>query len=155
MRFSIVIACAAALALAGGCKGGTSEALASQSTKLAQLPLKIVSAGGKTHDFTVEVASTADEQQRGLMFRESLAPNGGMLFPMNPARPANFWMKDTVISLDMIFIRKDGTIARIASETVPYSLEQVESGEPVGAVLEIGAGRAAQLGIQENDKVSW
>lgn len=89
------------------------------------------------------------------MFRTSLPPNGGMLFPLNPPREASFWMKNTVIPLDMIFIRQDGTIARIAAETVPYSLEFESSGEPVAAVLELAGGRAAALGIAEDDKVSW
>jgi uncharacterized protein len=64
-------------------------------------------------------------------------------------------MKNTVIPLDMIFIRTDGSIARIAAETVPYSLTPVDSGEPVGAVLELAGGRAAQLGIAEGDHVIW
>ena len=74
---------------------------------------------------------------------------------MDPPRPASFWMKNTVIPLDMIFVRPDGTIARIAADTVPYSLDPVDSGEPVSAVLEIAGGRAAELGIAEGDKVSW
>lgn len=107
------------------------------------------------HRFRVEVARTADEQARGLMFRESLPADGGMIFPMKPPRVASFWMKNTVIPLDMIFIRADGTIARIASETVPYSLEPVDSGEPVVAVLELAGGKATALGIAEEDTVTW
>jgi uncharacterized protein len=109
----------------------------------------------KKHVFTVEVARTEAQQERGLMFRSHLAPNGGMIFPMDPPRMASFWMKNTVIPLDMIFIRADGTIARIAAETIPYSLAPVSSGEPVAAVLEIAGGRAAELGINEDDKVVW
>ena len=108
-----------------------------------------------TLKFRVEVARTADEQARGLMFRESLPDDGGMIFPMNPPRMASFWMKNTVIPLDMIFIRADGTIARIVGETVPHSLEPVDSGEPVAAVLELAGGKAAALGIADNDVVSW
>jgi uncharacterized membrane protein (UPF0127 family) len=78
-----------------------------------------------------------------------------MIFPMEPPRSASFWMKNTVIPLDMIFIRPDGSIARIAAETVPYALDPVDSGEPVGAVLEIAGGRAAALGIAEDDVVTW
>ena len=105
--------------------------------------------------FRVEVARTADEQARGLMFRESLPDDGGMLFPMSPPGFASFWMKNTVIPLDMIFIRRDGTIARIAADTIPYSLEPVTSGEPVAAVLELAGGKAAALGIAEDDVVTW
>ena len=89
------------------------------------------------------------------MFRETLAPNAGMIFPMNPPRFASFWMKNTVIPLDMIFIRADGSIAAIAAQTIPYSLAPVGPGEPVAAVFEIAGGRAAQLGIAEEDVVTW
>lgn len=78
-----------------------------------------------------------------------------MIFPFDRPRPASFWMKNTMIPLDMLFIRADGTIARVAANTVPYSLDSVEVGEPVVAVLEIGGGRSAQLGIAEGDRVSW
>ena len=118
------------------------------------IPLQISSAGG-THRFTVEVARTGAEQAQGLMFRETLAPDAGMLFPFGAPRPASFWMKNTLIPLDMIFVRADGTIARIAANTVPHSLEPVGVAEPVAAVLEIPGGRAAQLGIAEGDRVSW
>jgi uncharacterized protein len=117
-------------------------------------PLTIKS-GGKVHKFKVEVVRTPEEQARGMMFRESLAPDAGMIFPMAPPRPASFWMKNTVIPLDMIFIRADGSIARIAAEAIPYSLDPVSSGEPVAAVLEIAGGRAAELGISEDDVVVW
>jgi uncharacterized membrane protein (UPF0127 family) len=121
---------------------------------LEVIPLEIRSGRGR-HAFSVEVARTSEEQARGLMFRERLGANEGMLFPFPSPRPAGFWMKNTLIPLDMIFIRADGSIARIAANTVPHSLESVESGEPVLAVLEIAGGRAAQLGIAEGDRVSW
>jgi uncharacterized membrane protein (UPF0127 family) len=121
---------------------------------LAQIPLEIRS-GGKVHHFTVEVAKTPDEQARGLMYRESLAPDRGMIFPFDPPEVASFWMKDTLIPLDMIFVREDGTIARIADNTIPRSLEPVTAGEPVAAVLEIAGGRASELGITESDSVHW
>ncbi len=89
------------------------------------------------------------------MFRKRIAPDGGMIFPMDPPRVASFWMRNTLVPLDMIFIRADGSIARIAAQTVPYSLDPVDSGEPVAAVLEIAGGRAAQLGIAADDKVAW
>jgi uncharacterized membrane protein (UPF0127 family) len=89
------------------------------------------------------------------MHRQSLAPDRGMIFPYDQPRPASFWMKNTLIPLDMIFVRSDGTIARIAAETVPLSLEPVPSLEPVAAVLEIAGGRAAELGIQPGDRVRW
>lgn len=142
------------LLLPAGCQAGNSE-ITKAASGLSVVPLEVRTTGGKTHKFKVEVARTESEQARGLMFRDALAPDGGMIFPMNPPRPASFWMKNTVIPLDMIFVRPDGTIARVAAETVPYSLEPVDSGEPVSAVLEIAGGRAAELGISEGDKVSW
>lgn len=106
------------------------------------------------HRFSVEVAATPEQQQRGLMFRRSLAPDQGMIFPYDPPQEVGFWMKNTFIPLDMIFIRQDGTIARIA-HAQPLTLDSVPSGEPVSAVLEIRAGRAAQLGIKEGDRLDW
>lgn len=142
------------LLLPAACQAGNTEVTKS-AAGLAIVPLKIVTAAGKAHNFRVEVARTEGDQARGLMFRDAMAPDAGMIFPMAPPRPASFWMKNTVIPLDMIFVRPDGTIARIAAETIPYSLEPVDSGEPVSAVLEIAGGRAAELGIAEGDKVIW
>jgi uncharacterized protein len=121
---------------------------------LEQVPLTIQSASG-THRFTVEVAETPEQQAQGLMNRQSLAPDRGMIFPRNPPGDASFWMKNTLIPLDLIFIRADGTIARIAENTVPLSLDPVPSLEPVVAVLEIPGGRSAELGVKAGDKVSW
>lgn len=148
----------AALALVPGCKGGeaTDAATAQQAAKATVT----VESSGARHVFKVDVARTAAEQQRGLMFRTDIPADGGMLFAPYPAegggpREASFWMKDTPTSLDIIFIRADGTIAHIAENTVPMSEDQVRSGEPVAAVLEILGGKAAELGISPGDKVSW
>jgi hypothetical protein len=134
------------------------SASATQSTQpssgLPVVQLQIRS-GGRTHDFAVEVAQTPEEQAQGLMFRRSLPPNGGMLFPFNPPRPASFWMKNTLIPLDMIFIGTDGRIESIAANTVPQSLKPSTSRGIVAAVLEIAGGRAAELGIKEGDRVVW
>jgi uncharacterized protein len=150
MRILLSAALLLSLAVTGCSTPGSETRTASASS----VPLTIATPS-KRHVFTVEVARTEAQQERGLMFRSHLAPNGGMIFPMDPPRMASFWMKNTVIPLDMIFIRADGTIARIAAETIPYSLAPVSSGEPVAAVLEIAGGRAAELGINEDDKVVW
>jgi uncharacterized protein len=107
-----------------------------------------------THQFTVEVAATPDQQERGLMFRRSLGPDRGMIFPYEPPQDVSFWMKNTLIPLDIIFIRTDGTIVRI---THAKALDEspLPAGEPVSAVLEIRGGRAAELGIKEGDVASW
>ena len=117
------------------------------------MPLTIRSANGE-HRFTVQVASTADQQELGLMFRHSLGADEGMIFPYDPPQDVAFWMRNTLIPLDMIFIRADGTIARIATAK-PLDETQVPAGEPIAAVLEIAGGQAAQLGIREGDKVEW
>ena len=121
---------------------------------LEQVPLTITS-NGKTHRFTVEVARTAPEQQQGLMNRASLAPDRGMIFPYDPPQPVAFWMKNTMIPLDMIFVAPGGKILRIEANTVPYSLEPVPSGGDVEAVLELAGGRAAELAINHGDQVDW
>lgn len=121
---------------------------------LEQVPLTIRSANG-IHRFIVEVARSPDEEAQGLMFRQSLAPDRGMIFPFDPPRVATFWMKNTLIPLDMVFIRADGTIESIAANAVPLSLDTEASQGPVVAVLEIAGGRAAELGIGPGDKVEW
>jgi uncharacterized protein len=114
-----------------------------------------VDSGGRRHAFTVEVARTPEQQEHGLMARRALAADAGMLFPFDPPRPASFWMRNTLIPLDMIFIRPDGAIARVAANTVPLSEVPVAVEEPLTAVLELKGGRAAELGIREGDRVSW
>ncbi len=89
------------------------------------------------------------------MNRSELAPDRGMIFPFDPPRPASFWMKNTLIPLDMIFVRTDGTIANIEANAVPLSLDPVLSEGTVKAVLEIAGGRAAELAIKPGDKVDW
>ena len=133
----------------------TTVSLERSAAGLEQVPLTITTAKGKTHRFTVEVASTPDEQAQGLMDRQSMAPDRGMIFPYEPAQPVAFWMKNTYIPLDMIFIAPGGRILRIEANTVPLSLEPVGSGDAVEAVLEIAGGRSAELGIAAGDQVSW
>jgi uncharacterized membrane protein (UPF0127 family) len=117
------------------------------------VPLTIRSKNG-VHHFTVEVAVTAEQQERGLMFRKSLDPDRGMIFPYQPPQEVAFWMKNTLIPLDIIYVRSNGTIARIV-HAEPMDLTPLPSGEPVAGVLEIRGGRAAELGIREGDVVSW
>jgi uncharacterized protein len=117
------------------------------------VPLTIRTAKG-VHKFTVEVAATPDQQERGLMFRDSLDPDKGMIFPYEPAQEVAFWMKNTLIPLDIIFIRSDGKIARITNAQA-MDLTPLPSGEPVTGVLEIRGGRAAELGIKEGDVAKW
>lgn len=103
--------------------------------------------------FDVEVAADWRSQEYGLMNRKSLPRHTGMIFDFGSPSMTSFWMKNTLISLDMIFIRQDGTISSVAPDAVPMSLTSIPSTEPVLAVLEIGGGEAARLGIYPGQKV--
>ena len=155
----VLIARVSALALllaTAGC--GAAPSTPAAEAAAGTIALTITSSNG-AHAFAVEVAKTEEAQQRGLMYRTDIPLDGGMLFapypPKGPPREASFWMKNTPSPLDILFIRSDGTIARIAENTVPQSETQIPSGEPVSAVLELRGGRALDLGISEGDHVSW
>ena len=134
---------------------GGIPAVAQASGALASFPTGTVTirSGGKSHEFAVEIATTGRQQQQGLMFRRSLAPDAGMLFVYRRAADSAMWMRNTLIPLDMIFIRADGTIGKIAERTVPMSETVISSGGPVIAVLELNAGTASRLGLKPGDKV--
>ena len=117
------------------------------------MPLTIKSRNG-VHHFKVDVAATVEQQEKGLMFVKSLAGDRGMIFPYDPPQEVAFWMKNTLIPLDIVYIRKDGTIVRI-TKAEAMDLTPLPSGEPIAAVLEIRSGRAAELGIQEGDIAEW
>jgi uncharacterized protein len=117
-----------------------------------EVTLEIVSKTG-VHAFAVELAIDEAERARGLMFRKELPEGRGMLFDFERDQPVAFWMHNTYISLDMIFIRGDGSILRIAENTEPLSDRLVPSGGPVRAVLEVIAGTAHKLGIAPGDHV--
>jgi uncharacterized protein len=116
-------------------------------------PLTITSDNGTVYNFTVELAATPQQQAYGLMFRPSLAADAGMLFPQEPQAPAEFWMKNTIIPLDIVFIGPDGKIISIAENAVPYSLKPIPSGGTVEATLELQGGITAKDGISVGDKV--
>lgn len=118
------------------------------------IPLSITTLG-KTHSFRVEVARTPQEQARGLMFRTEMGPDEGMLFPYDPPRVLSFWMRNTVLSLDLVFIDEQHRIINIAENATPYSEESILSDAPAVAVLELNGGRARELGIVAGNKVEW
>lgn len=134
------------------CTAGADHGTSAAGLKQVEL---CVRAKGKTLRYIVEVADTPPLQARGLMFRTELADDRGMLFPFREPRMASFWMKNTVIPLDIVFIRADGTIENIGENAVPYSLDSVESTAPVTAVLELRGGLTAEVGIAAGDKISW
>jgi uncharacterized protein len=118
-----------------------------------QKTVEIASKSG-VHVFSVDLATTDEERTRGLMFRRSLPESYGMLFDFKRDQDVSMWMKNTYVSLDMIFIRSDGRILRIAENTEPESERIIPSGGPVRAVLEVLAGTAKKFGIQAGDRVA-
>lgn len=153
---------AALLAACSPGEGATARAQAPVAAAAARHPVSglevidlVVDRGGKKITFRVEVAASPEAQARGLMFRTELGDFEGMIFPSGTPQPRSFWMKNTPLSLDIIFIGPDGRILNIAADTVPYSLESVSSDGPASGVLELRAGRAKALGIVPGDKVSY
>jgi uncharacterized membrane protein (UPF0127 family) len=127
-----------------------------QTTAQPELPkerLTIVTRDGMRHEFNVEMALGPEQQMVGLMFRKEVPADGGMLFDWGAPRESTMWMRNTVAPLDMIFINADGTIRRIAENTVPQSLATIDSRGPVRATLEVAAGTARRLNIHVGDKV--
>jgi len=105
------------------------------------------------HRFTVELAATPGERARGLMYRQSMQPDHGMLFDFQTEQPVAFWMKDTPLPLDMLFIDGKGIVLQIAEDAEPYSEAPIPSEQPVRAVLELNAGISRKLGITPGAKV--
>jgi len=121
-----------------------------QSLPLTPLSIEV---GGKAHHFKVEVAQTDEQQHIGLMHRTELAPNRGMLFPYPEPQVIKFWMRNTFIPLDMLFMRKDGKIVFIAENVQPHDERPVGPEQPVSAELELPAGTVAHLGIKTGDLI--
>ena len=127
-------------------------AAAAEEALLRTETVAVETAAGVT-EFTAEIADTEPLRQKGLMFRRSLAPDRAMLFDFGQPRPVSMWMKNTYIPLDMVFIRADGTVAQVAADTVPHSLDVIGVDEPVLGVLEVAAGTARRLGLKPGDRV--
>lgn len=115
--------------------------------------LQIITLSGAAHAFQVTLADTPEEQKRGLMFVEKLPPQNGMLFPIEPPRQARFWMRNTLIPLDMIFIKPGGIIDQIVTRRDTQSDARTVSVDAVSGVLELNAGEAARLRIGIGDRV--
>ncbi len=112
-----------------------------------------IESGAQRHTFSVWIADTPDRQSQGLMFVRDLPADQGMLFPQKEAKPVSFWMMNTYVPLDMVFIDRRWRIARIAKMTRPLSLDNVPSGGPVIAVLELRGGEADRRGLRPGDRV--
>jgi uncharacterized membrane protein (UPF0127 family) len=157
MRLRCLAALTVTLGLAFG--AGVAPALAQDDPTgpqpmLPREPLTITDDSGHAHAFQVEMATTPQEQETGLMFRKSVPADTGMLFIFPAVQPEPFWMKNTLVPLDMVFINPDGTIRAIAENTVPFSLAPVDSGGPVLAVLELQGGITAKDDISVGDRVT-
>ena len=123
---------------------------------LDKVPVRVRHAGGAADTrLSIELALTPEQQEKGLMYRTRLAPGEGMLFPFLPPRAVSFWMKDTLVPLDLLFIAPDGRIVRIAAGAKPQDRSPLFADVPVAAVLELGGGQARSLGIREGDRVNW
>ena len=141
------------VALAPICAGAQTSNPTGPQPELPKERLVIKTRDGVQHEFMVEMAKTPDQQTVGLMFRPSVPPDGGMLFDWGTPRDSQMWMRNTISSLDMVFINADGTIRSIAENTVPQSLAVIDSRGPVRATLELAAGTTARLNIRVGDKV--
>lgn len=148
MNLRALLAGSIALSLLTACSPGQDQ----PQTGLPREHIAIATPHGPVA-FDVDMAVTEAARQKGLMFRTELGKNEGMLFDFGKEDFRAFWMKNTVISLDMIFIKADGTISTIAENTIPYSETPVPSTEPVRAVLEIKGGEARAQGIEPGEKV--
>ncbi len=116
-------------------------------------PLTIETKAGQRYAFTVELALDSGQRQQGLMFREKMEPDAGMLFDFDEAREISMWMRNTLIPLDMLFIGEDGTIRHIHAGAVPHSEAIISSEGPVKFVLELNGGEAARRNIAVGDRV--
>ncbi len=123
----------------------------------AELPRAMleISSGTGTHQFQVEIAATGDDRRTGLMFRQTLGQNEGMLFVYQSAGLIAMWMKDTYIPLDMLFIDRSGVVVKIAENTVPHSLTPISSDYPVTMVLELPGGSAERFGLRTGDQIRY
>ncbi len=148
MRFSKIAALAALLLV------GTLPVARSTAQSAGPREEIVVTTDAGAHEFEVEIADDIRERALGLMFRRAMADDEGMLFDFRAEEPASFWMRNTYISLDMLFIKADGTIESIAERTTPLSDKSVLSKGPVRFVLEINGGLSDTLGIAPGDKVS-
>ena len=131
---------------------GLTASHALSEENFSQSQILIVSKSG-THKFTVDIAATAAQRQLGLMFREEMAADRGMLFDFGEEKLISMWMKNTLISLDMLFVDKTGTILQIEHATIPMSLDPISGNAPALSVIELNAGVTKELGIFEGDQV--
>ena len=157
----IILVCLAALSACspGSAEGASASAPVTAAARHAEsglpvIPLTVTTRGGK-HPFRVEVASSGAEQSKGLMFRSAMGGDEGMIFPLDPPRDAAFWMRNTLIPLDIIYIRGDGVVRSIARNARPLDETPLPAGGTTLGVLELAGGRAAEIGLRPGDRVDF
>lgn len=153
-RRSPVLAVVAAMVLLGtaGCAEAGVRAAQVSEAGLAITTVTVKPSGGKPRRYRVEIAATPAQQAKGMMFRTKMPQGTGMIFPLKPPRFASFWMENTLLPLDLIFIAPDGKVLNIV-QGEPKSRAQLYSSGPAAAVLELNAGEAARIGLEPGDKV--
>jgi uncharacterized protein len=159
MNFMTKVSLAALLGLLGLLAGAVAAAQSAAPLDLASFPrTELTISQGKPaqlHSFRVWIADTPQRAEQGLMFVSDLPESEGMVFPLEPPRVENMWMKNTYIELDMLFIDAGGRVQKIVARAPPLSLDIISSGAAVAAVLELRGGAAAKLGLKVGDTVSW
>jgi len=153
--FAVLKSAALALFLVCGAVPTISAAqTAEQTVKFESEPLSIKTAKGETHTFTVELALTEPQLEFGLMYRDRMPADHGMLFDFGTSRPVMMWMKNTKLPLDMLFLARNGVITHIQENAVPYSEAIINSGGPVDYVIELNGGIVKKLGLAVGDQVT-
>lgn len=156
MRFFQSLCCVALLSACSPSGEDQAATPEGQAQHLSKVPLIIEHGEGMPNTkLDIEIALTPEQQEKGLQYREDIQAEDGMIFPMVPPRMPSFWMKDTPTSLDLVFIRNDGSIARIIENAEPGSKTPLFAESPVAAVLELRAGSARSHSIDETDHVFW
>lgn len=153
--FRLHLSLAAVLAFLGAASAGAAPACVGNPELKPLKPLTVQTSRG-SYSFLVEVADTDRERELGLMCRRSLAPDRGMFFDFIRERSdAAFWMRNTLIPLDIVYIRKDGVVRSIVRNARPLDETPRPAGGPILGVLELAGGRAAQIGLQPGDRVDF
>ena len=153
LRAALVAACLALGSVVAAGAGAFPTSGAAQA-ELPRIPLVLETRTG-VHQYRAEVAATPDQQAAGLMFRTRMGAAEGMIFPFSPPRQASFWMENTILPLDLVFIDTNGRVQNIAANAKPYSRDLIPSDGVVQAVLELNAGEAARIGLKPGDRVRY
>ncbi len=151
----LMVLAACSPATGAGKHGATARDAAAAPARHPVSGLRVIRVEVGSRRFLAELAASPAEQEKGLMFRKEMGADEGMIFPMDPPRRAYFWMRNTVLPLDIIYIGADRRVLNIAANARPYDETPLPSAGLAAAVLELNAGRAAALGIKPGDRANW